>query len=74
MLAGNHERLTPLLAQLRDCPAGRCWAWPNDTTPNAVPPECITCWLWTSAGVTTNRAQRWLEPYAQRLKSGQWHS
>ena len=26
MLVGNHERLTPLLAQLRDCPAGRRWA------------------------------------------------
>ena len=73
-LAGNHERLTPLLARLRDCPAGRCWAWPNDTTPNAVPLECITHWLWTSAGVTTDRAQCWLEPYAQCLESGQWHS
>ena len=73
-LAGNHERLTPLLAQLRECPAGRRWAWPNDTTPNAVPPERIAHWLWTSAGVTADRAQRWLEPYTQRLESGQWHS
>ena len=53
---------------------GRRWAWPDDTTPDMVPPECVTCWLWTSAGVTTNRAQHWLEPYAQRLKSVQWHS
>ena len=53
---------------------GRRWAWPDDTTPDAVPPEHITCWLWTSAGVTTDRAQHWLEPYTQRLESGQWHS
>ena len=74
MLVGNHERLTPLLARLRDCPTGRRWAWPNDTTPNVVPPEHIACWLWTSAGVTADRAQHWLEPYARRLESGQWHS
>ena len=73
-LVGNHERLTPLLAWLRDCPAGRCWAWPSDTTPYAVPPECIACWLWTSAGITTDRAQCWLEPYAKCLESGQWDS
>ena len=53
-LAGNHEQLTPLLARLRDCPAGRRWAWPNDTTPDAVPPERIARWLWTSAGVTAD--------------------
>ena len=53
---------------------GRRWAWPNDTTPDAVPPERIARWLWTSAGITADRAQRWLEPYAQRLESGQWHS
>ena len=52
----------------------RSWAWPNNTTPDAVPPECIARWLWTSAGVTADRAQRWLEPYAQHLESGQWHS
>ena len=74
MLAGNHECLTPLLAQLRECPMGRHWAWPDDTTPDTVPLEHITCWLWTSAGVTADRAQRWLEPYAQCLESGQWHS
>ena len=74
MLAGNHERLTPLLARLRDCPAGRCWAWPDDTTPNAVPLEPITRWLWPSAGITADRAQHWLEPYAQHLESGQRHS
>ena len=73
MLAGNHERLTPLLARLRDCPVGRRWAWPNDTTPNVVPPERIACWLWTSAGVTADRAQCWLEPYTQLLELGQWH-
>ena len=53
---------------------GRRWAWPNDTTPNTVPLECIARWLWTSAGVTTKRAQHWLEPYAQCLELGQWHS
>ena len=74
MLVGNHKRLTPLLARLRDCPAGRCWAWPNDTTPDVVPPEHIARWLWTSAGITTDRAWHWLEPYAQHLESGQWHS
>ena len=74
MLAGNHKRLTPLLARLRDCPMGRHWAWPDNTTPNAVPPECITCWLWTSAGVRADRAQHWLKPYTQCLESGQWHS
>ena len=74
MLTGNHECLTPLLAQLRDCPMGRHWAWPDDTTLDAVPPKHITCWLWTSAGVTANRAQRWLEPYTQCLELGQWHS
>ena len=26
MLVGNHKRLTPLLARLRDCSAGRHWA------------------------------------------------
>ena len=35
-LMGNHERPTPLLAQLRDCPMGRRWAWPDDTTPDVV--------------------------------------
>ena len=74
MLMGNHKHITPPLAQPRDCPMGRCCAWPNDTTTNAVPPERITCWLWTSAGVTADRAQHWLEPYAQCLESGQWHS
>ena len=39
-----------------------------------VPPERIACWLWTSAGVTAERAQHWLEPYTQCLESGQWHS
>ena len=68
MLMGNHKHLTPLLARLRDCPMGRHWAWPNDTTPDAVPLERITCWLWTSASVTADRAQRWLEPYAKCLK------
>ena len=74
MLVGNHKHLTPLLAWLRDCPMGRHWAWPNDTTPDVVPLECITRWLWTSASVTADRAQHWLEPYAQCLESGQWHS
>ena len=74
MLAGNPECLTPLLAQLRDCPMGRCWAWPDNTTPDMVPLERIGRWLWTSASITANRAQRWLETYAQCLKSGQWHS
>ena len=73
-LMGNPKHLTPLLAWLRDYPMGRHWAWPDDTTPDVVPPECITHWLWTSAGVTTERAQHWLEPYAQCLKMGQWHS
>ena len=73
-LTGNHERLTPLLARRRECPMGRRCAWPDDTTLDAVPPERIACWLWTSAGVTANRAQRWLEPYTQHLKLGQWHS
>ena len=67
MLMGNPKCPSPLLAQLRDCPLGRCWAWPNDTTPDAVPPERIACWLATSAGITANRAQCWLEPYAQCL-------
>ena len=53
---------------------GRRWAWPDDTTPDAVPLECIAHWLWTSAGVTADRAQHWLEPYVQCLESGQWHS
>ena len=53
---------------------GRHWAWPDDTTPDAVPQERIAHWLWTSAGVTADRAQCWLEPYAQHLESGQWHS
>ena len=42
-LMGNHKRLTPLSAQLRDCPMGRRWAWPDDTTPDTVPLEHITC-------------------------------
>ena len=71
---GNPKCLTPLLAPLRDCPMGRHWAWPDDTSPDTVPLECIACWLWTSASITANRAQCWLEPYAQRLKLGQWHS
>ena len=74
MLAGNPKCLTPLLARLRDCPMGRHWPWPNDTTPDMVPPECIAHWLWTSASITADRAQRWLEPYTQCLKTGQWHS
>ena len=56
-LTGNPERLTPLLAQLRDCPMSRHWAWLDNTTPNVVPLECIACWLWTSAGITADRAQ-----------------
>ena len=73
-LAGNPECLTPLLAWLRDCPMGRHWAWPNDTIPNMDPPEHVAYWLWTSARITANRAQCWLEPYAQCLEMGQWHS
>ena len=53
---------------------GRHWAWPDDTTPDMVPPDRVAHWLATSAGVTADRAQRWLEPYAQCLKLGQWHS
>ena len=53
---------------------GRHWAWPDNTTPDAVPLERIAHWLWTSAGVTADRAQHWLEPYTQHLESGQWHS
>ena len=74
MLVGNPEHLTPLLAQLRDCPMGRHWAWTNDTTPNVVPLEHVAHWLATSASVTTDRAQHWLEHYTQCLESGQWHS
>ena len=39
-----------------------------------VPLEHIAHWLWTSAGITADRAQRWLEPYTRCLESGQWHS
>ena len=53
---------------------GRHWAWPDNTTPDMVPPAHITRWLGASAGVTVDRAQRWLEPYAQQLESKQWYS
>ena len=74
MLTGNVERLTPLVAQLRECPMGRRWAWPDDTTPDVVTADRITRWLGASAGVMINRAQRWLEPYAQWFESWQWFS
>jgi len=53
---------------------GRHWAWPDDTTPNVVTADRITCWLGASAGMTINRAQQWLELYAQQFESRQWFS
>ena len=60
--------------QICMCVIGVRWKWASEGDTVKDTPARISRWLGTIAGVTPDRAQDWLEPYARWLDTGLIHS